>query len=86
MKRLILSLLLIVSCASPVRNPSSESAVFTLHDLRDQIHRAKPGAVIVIDEESFFDFSGEGTLVIDKKIHLKGIRTKGRSRPIFKNW
>lgn len=85
MKTLILSFLLIVSCASPVRNPSSESAVFTLHDLRDQIHSAKPGAVIVIDEESFFDFSGEGTLVIDKKIHLKGIRTKGRSRPIFKN-
>ena len=87
MKNMTLSLLFIVSCTTPItRNPGSESQIFTVQDLRDKIERSKPGSVIKLDNEAFYDLSDEAPIVIKKKIHLKGIREKGKERPTLKSW
>lgn len=85
--KIIIFLLILVSCSQTVtRNPSSENHIFSIQDLRDKIKKAKSGEIITINEDTLFDFSDEPTLVIDKKIHLKGIRSKVGARPIFKSW
>jgi hypothetical protein len=57
----ILLLLLIVSgCANfNFRDPSSVHAIFSIQELRDRIQKAKPGAVLTISHDAFFDFSDE---------------------------
>jgi hypothetical protein len=86
MKRLLL-LLIICSCSQyQTRNPSGEGAVFTLIELKEKIQKAKHGDIITIPADSFFDFSEEPTLTIDKKIHLKGKASTNGEKPVFKSF
>jgi hypothetical protein len=84
----ILLLLLIVSgCTNfNFRDPSSVHAIFSIQELRDRIQKAKPGEVLTISHDSFFDFSDESPLIIDKKVHIKGVRSLNQRRPVFKSW
>lgn len=87
MKKIILAFIFTISCSSQIiRKPSAESQIFTVQDLRDKIERAKPGAVIKLDNQAFLDLSDEGPIVIKKRITLKGIREEGKGRPVLTSW